>query len=220
MSKSPKSLLSSAVAAAVAAAVCFLSFSCSSPEDGGAGSAQVRYTWAESEFPYIQSVAASYNDVNYWYTQVYSGLNYSDESATGVPSPGVGSSDIPDKLYSRDRPSDAKRYWGVYLPISAGAYTAVCTVIDPVRIGTIYIVANYRITAGKSSGETNYYEVAFDVEKARARAGQAGQGDSSWVWGDYGNNSPDTLLIKKAPAAGVFGGVGAGGVVYRVLRKP
>jgi len=180
MAKFAKSLLP-----AIAAAVCSLSFSCSAPEEGNEGSATVMYTWADAEFPYIQSIAASYNDVQYWYDHVYSSSGYIDDNATGVPVPGTGSADIPDKIYSKDLPQYATRYKGVCLPISKGMYTAICAVNDPVRNNTVYIVANYQISVG-ASGTKNYFEVAFDVKSVLD--GIDGKSDSAWVFKKHENN--------------------------------
>lgn len=183
MAKLTKSLLP-----AIAAAVCLLSFSCSAPEDKDEGSAMVMYTWATADFPYLQRIAASYDDMLYWYNYVYLSSNYIDDDATDVPIPGIGSADIPNNIYYKDLPQDATKYKGVCLPISKGSYTAVATVNDPARNKNVYIVANYPIDSLESSG-TTYFEVAFSAKSVLD--GFDGKNDTtSWVFTRHGGNKP------------------------------
>jgi len=184
MAKHTKSLL---LLPAISAAVCLLSlsFSCSAPDDKDEGSAMVMYTWATADFPYIQRIAASYEDMQYWYNYVYLASNYIDGDATDIPVPGIGSADIPNNIYSKDLPQDATKYMGVCLPISKGSYTAVATVSDPVRNKNVYIVANYSISVG-ASGTKNYFEVAFDVKSVLD--GIDGKSDSAWVFIEHKDN--------------------------------
>jgi len=174
------------LSATAVAAVWWLSSSCVvSNEDKG--SATVMFTWSNAEFDYIQSIAASYEDVRYWRENVYDRQNYINDNITAYPN-WEGSSDIRDKIYSKDRPQDATRYKGVCLPISKGSYTAICAVNDNpfmANDNTYYIVANYKIDVG-APGTKRYYEVAFDVRSVLD--GIDGRGDTAWVFKEHTNN--------------------------------
>jgi len=208
MSKFTKLLPSALIIAAIG----LLSSSCIVEDDG---TAKVRFTWERNQTRNIQSIAASYKDVLYWYETVYMAADYVEEDASDVPiSKYSGSHEIPDNIYSSTLPQYAERYKGVYHKISAERYTAVCTVDDPGYYRTYDIVANYRIDAS-GTGTTRYFEVAFDV-------GSFLDGDDvGWLWGDYGsdprNNDP---LLQKTPAKRLVKKIEGDGVTFYVLSRP
>jgi hypothetical protein len=179
MSKFKTVLLSTIV---VAVAFGALSSSCSVADEG---SAMVMYAWpseAAPEFAYIKSIAASYEDVKRWYDNVFSMGEYNGENATDYPN-SDGSNDIPKFLYVKNNPQYATtRYNGACLPISKGKYTAICTVYDPVRNDSLYIVSNYSISVG-DPGTKKYFEVKFDVQNVLD-----GKNDAAWSFKEYKYN--------------------------------
>lgn len=197
--------------AAVAAAVWLLSSSCVILVEDGAN---IRYTWEGSQERYIVSIAASYRDVYYWYETVWRRY-YPDVPSEASHRPKWdGSIDIPDNIYSSSIQSAA--YKGVYYPIAAGKYTAVCTVND---FGDIYdIVANYEIEGYVYGiGVPTYYELAFDVRRFLRGSG----GPNSWWFFDYYDNRNERPMLYKPSASpspvGVFEENGA---TYIVFRRP
>ncbi|MDR2694143.1 MAG: hypothetical protein LBB74_08005 [Chitinispirillales bacterium] len=179
------------------------------------GSAMVRFTWEAYQRNYsITDIIAGYEDVKHWHDYEYMAAGYADDDFTDVPLYN-GSYDIRDKIYSSRLPQYATKYKGVYQSISAGKYTAVCTVEDFRYNNTFYIVANYTITGG-ASGAVNYYEVAFD-----ARAIIDGTDDLGWIWGNYGEYPrTDEKLLEKAPAKRLAKKIERDGVVFHVFRRP
>jgi len=174
-----------------------------------AGSAMVRFTWETSQMQRgnIQEIIAGYEDVKSWYDYSYDAFDASD-----IPRYS-GSYDIRHKIYSDRQPQDATRYKGVYLPISKGRYTAVCTVKDSKLNRVFDIVANYTVSVGEV-GTVNYYEVAFD-----ARDYLSGDSDDGWLWGDYGEDPYTAPLLQKTPAAGLVNKIERGGVTYYVFSR-
>jgi len=198
-------------AALIIAAIGLLSSSCIVEDDG---TAKVRFTWERNQMPFIQSIAASYDDVQKWYNYVYMAADYIEEDASEVPKYN-GSQYIPDNIYSSALPQSAERYKGFYHTILAGKYTAVCTVDDIVFNRTYDIVANYQIDVS-GSGTIRYFEVAFDVKRYLN-----GNSDKGWIWEDYGSdpNTNDPLL-QKAPAKRLVKKIEGDGVTFYVLSRP
>jgi len=194
-----------------AATVGILSSSCAIA-NSEEGTAMVRYTWETGFQPAIQSIAASYNDVMRWYDYVYMASNGEDVSDMPI-SKFSGSRDIPNDIYVNTPPYDT-RYKERYMQISAGNYTAVCTVDDILEGGFFYIVANYEIKTGEN-GSVRYYEIAFDVGKIIN-----GKYDEGWNKGDYNNyDNPNTPpRLKKASAGRFVKKIETDGVTYYVLR--
>lgn len=210
MLKFTKKLLPSAliaVAAGLLSASCFVI-----SEDGGL--AMVRFTWetTQAQRGNIQEIIAGYEDVKQWYDYVYRAPGGVMDDFTDIPLYS-GSYDIRDKIYSDLSPQDAAKYKGVYLPISQGSYTAVCTVNDT-RFNRVYdIVANYKIREG-DVGAVKYYEVAFDVKSFLA-----GDDDYGWFFDEYDDPYTDPRL-RKAASGGLVKEIERDGVVYRVFRRP
>jgi len=147
----------------------------------------VRYTWESKAQSLIQSIAASYNDVKSWYEDVYMGEDYIEEDASDVPK-NDGSPRIPDNIYSSTLKNT--KYKGTYLGISAGKYTAVCTVDDPKYDNIADIVANYEIAV---VGGKEYFEIAFDVLTFLA-------GEDDLGWFKETTNDPDQKpRLEKIP---------------------
>jgi len=177
MSKFVKLLPSALVLAAVAS----LSSSCAVGPDNG-GAAMVMFKWeANYEQIYIREIMASFEDVRYWRDNVYMSGGYFDEDATADPLYN-GIYDLHERIYSSNSPQLGRKYNGVCLPISKGAYTAVCTINDPIRDNTVHIVANYSINLS-ASDTSKYFEVAFEVKKFLD-----GKNDTAWVFRKYDSN--------------------------------
>jgi len=181
--------------------------------------ASVRYTWEAVEQPNIIAISASYDDVLYWFEEVYSAADYVEEDATAIPLYD-GSHEIPDNIYSRTIGST--EYKGVYLPISEGQYTAVCSVIDTLFFkvdtasgDTLYniadIVANYDIEIG--ADEKSYFEIAFDVGTFLA-----GEDDLGW-FGEKYDNPVTGPSLEKAKVKKLVKKVKKGKVTYYVLHR-
>lgn len=207
--KSAKLLLS----AAAAAAVVMLASSCIvTVEDG----AKIRYTWESSQQSYIESIAASYRDVDNWYATVWE-VYYPNVPLEASHKPKYdGSPQVPNNIYSSTLRNT--NYKGTYHSISAGNYTAICTVYDPTFGDTYDIVANYEIKEFYFYiGETTYHELAFDVR--RFLSGN----DRPDTWFDfdrYENRNEKPILLKAPDSDPVVRVVEDSGVTYIVLRRP
>lgn len=146
----------------------------------------VRYTWEAAQLPNIHMISASYDDVEAWYTDVYTQYEDLDDSLALLHIShrpfGEGSPLIPDGLYVNFTMGDEydTTYKGVFLPIEVGEdYTAICTVIDPVMKDTFDIVANYDIIV---KNDKVFFEIGFDV--------------GLFLEGDY--DDPDLFILPDA----------------------
>jgi len=178
---------------------------------------QVRYTWAAAMQTNIQSIAANDEDVADWVRNVFLDSAYNDLDATDYPE-FSGSPDIPQNIYSRDLHAETgSPHKGVYLDISEGMYTAVCTVEDLVLVDDdgfphVYdIVANYEISIG-SDGKS-FFEIAFDVESFL-------NDDDDIGWDKYKDNNKNTPeRLKKKKAAKLLKKIVKDDVTYYVFRR-
>jgi hypothetical protein len=167
--------------------------------------AQVRYTWDERQQYRIVSIEASERGVRQWYETVYWADDYNElEYASEVPLHD-GNCRITETIYVDTVGS--MRYKGVYLPISEGWYTAICTIED--EFGYLDIVANYEISV---SGADRFFEVFFDVKEFV----NTGYGEDAWR--KYVYNNPNTpQKLSKVPGGAVP--VVRDGVAYYALRR-
>lgn len=160
---------------------------------GEDGTAEVRFTWESAVQASISSISASYDDVKYWFEEVYSAADYVQEDATDIPM-FDGSPLLPNNIYSSTVGSTVNK--GKYFPIEEGFYTAVCTVED--EHGFADIVANYFIMIDegdvREDGIDLFYEIAFDVNTFID--GECGGDEDCWMWDVYDNPDDDPILQK------------------------
>lgn len=182
-----------------------------------ADGAKIRYTWESSQQRYIESIAASFDDVDYWYETVW--YRYSPlvpEDVSHRPR-WEGSKLIPNNIYSNTLKST--KYKGTYHSISAGNYTAICTVNDPLYEDTYDIVANYEIKEYYfMAGATTYHELAFDVRRFLS----GNDRPDSWFEFDVYENSSETPILFKAPESAdpLVRVIEEDNVTYLVFRRP
>jgi len=202
------------LSAAVVAAVAMLSSSCVVVVDDGVNGAEIRYTWAGYYNNEIVSIRASYSDVDYWYENVWYKY-YPNVPLEASHTPKYeGSTQIPNGIYSGGN----TRYKGVYHKISKGTYTAVCTVEDPLYEDIYDIVANYEIIEYYYlSGQTTYYELAFDV--GRFLSGGTNR-DKYFEFDYYDNRNESPILKKSAESTPLINVVEDENVTYYVFRRP
>lgn len=186
------------------------------------GDTKIRYVWETKQQPNILSISASYRDVDDWLNEVWYPY-YHDVPLDVSHTPKYnGSTEIPDNIYSSTLKST--KYKGVYLPITYGSYTAVCTVVDPRHRDTVDIVANYRIkdyvyVSGDPS--TTYYELGFDV--GYFLSDDKILPDLWWYLDEY-DNSREQPGLTKTPASSAskpfLKVVEKEDVTYLVFRRP
>jgi len=184
------------------------------------GDTKIRYTWESSQQGYIESISASFTDVRHWYETVWKYYPSVPEELSHEPK-WEGSTDIPNNIWSSNFKS--AQYKGVYLPISEGKYTAICTVNDPTYGDTYDIVANYQIKEYLYAGgdpSTTYYELSFDVKRF-LNDDNMYNGDKWWYLKEFDNPNTRPVLTKTPTSSKPFLKVFEDeNVTYLVFRRP
>lgn len=164
--------------------------------------ANVRFTWEAEQLPNIYMISASFDDVNTWYTDVWEKQyeDLDDEElallhVSHIPF-NKGSTQVANNLYSNFNMETVydTTHKAEYFEIDNGAYTAICTVIDPSMKDTFDIVANYEI-ATYVDAVNIYIEVGFDVGLYLDMEDTPGADDpDNWIVMAY-NDNPDTAPV-------------------------
>ncbi|MDR2579096.1 MAG: hypothetical protein LBC70_09885 [Chitinispirillales bacterium] len=193
------------------------------------GETEVRFTWRTADHPYLFAISVSEDDVNNWIETVWN-VDYDTLDATDIPLYD-GSPLLPNNMYSMSihgagagRNPVPPEHKGVYLPIDAGFYTAICEVMDARQSSAWYfdIVANYHIKADPGTifapGTDKFFEIAFDV-------GAFIDGDDDWGWDEYDYDDPNTspTLVKRrvrTVTRQIVNESGTVDVTFHVLRRP
>jgi len=126
--------------------------------------ASIMFSWASSQQSKIDMISASYDDVLYWYNEIFADEDFDIFSMSDLPE-FMGSKDLDDNIYSKQIPASAANN-GVFFPIKEGKYTAICSGTD--QYGEWDIFANYQIKVTDApaiigGGKYEWFEVAFDV---------------------------------------------------------
>jgi len=181
----------------------------------------VRFTWEKKvQSPQdmsgvLLSIAASYEEVEDWYTNEFNGPTYNDVDATDYPY-FVGNRDVKDTLYSCTIHGTATtpHYKGKYQRTYEGNYTAVATVQDTAFDNIFDIVANYTLSLEESGGK-KFFEVGFDVLTLLA-----GEDPSELGWlGESYANANTAPLLTKTKAAKLLKKVQKDNVTYYVFKR-
>jgi len=173
--------------------------------------AHVRFTWETNMQPYIQYIAASYSDVDYWYKEIYYRPDYRDYDATSIPMYD-GSMELPNNIYSKNLNIN---YKNKYFPISKGKYTAVCVIED--EYGLIDIVANYIIAVYESY---KYFDVGFDVRNIVNDDYDYNWEADGWFYDVYNYSDTEPYLQKTPAKKGLVKTIETDNVTYYVFRRP
>ncbi|MDR2694141.1 MAG: hypothetical protein LBB74_07995 [Chitinispirillales bacterium] len=176
--------------------------------------AAVRFTWELSAQSKIQSIAASFSDVDSWYTSVYMSEDYVEEDASDIPMH-YGSTQLPNNIYSKTmHASSGSPHKSKYFSISEGdddgQYTAVCTIDDPAFDNIADIVANYDVSV---TGNNVFFEVGFDVDTFLA-----GEDDLGWI-NQIRDNPYSDPRLEKTKAKKLVKKVQKDNVTYYVLHR-
>lgn len=187
----------------------------------------VRYTWEKAQEPNIQSISASYHDVEEWFETWFSSADYVEEDATDIPmyfgvpvivdEDGDSTVQVPNNIFSRTlHAASGSPYKSKYFPIEidpdeddAGKFTAVCTVDDFQYDNIVDIVANYNINF---VGDKAWFEVAFDVGTLLADEG------SPWFDDKFGDSTFGPRL-EKPKVKKLTKKLANGSVTYYILHR-
>ena len=154
------------------------------------GLASVRFTWEQVENDNITHISAGYDEMEWWYEEIYEDLTNADADFSDIPlHKGIPQLPAIFNFGSSNHPNKGK-----YFDVDAGSYTAVCGVED--EFGLAEIVANYKITINEATatadGADKFFEIAFDVG-----AFLEGVDDLGWFGDEYDSDDTDPRLEKR-----------------------